>query len=340
MVSSTTEGTAEEHSDWQPSVNPWLVAASVMLATFMVVLDSSVATVALPHIAGSLSASTDESTWVLTSYLVANAIMLPAAGWIARRIGRKRLLIISILAFTGASLLCGMAVDMPMLIAARVLQGIGGGGMQPLAQSILLESFPPRKHGTAMAVYGMGMVVAPVIGPTLGGWITDSYSWRWIFYINLPVGILALFMANLFIEDPPYLRHEFKVAIDYLGFGLMAVWLGSNATGSGQRTGGGLVRGQLDSRGNRGVRGRVRGLRRARAHEPGTDRPASHSAQPQLRHGHAHRHALRLRALWRHGSAAAVSANPAGLLGAGQRPGREPARPGFPHRHDGGWNPR
>jgi len=227
MVSQSTEAPEGEHADWQPSVNPWTVAASVMLATFMVVLDSSVANVALPHIAGSLSASTDESTWVLTSYLVANAIMLPAAGWIARRIGRKRLLMISILVFTGASLLCGVAIDMPMLIMARVLQGLGGGGMQPLAQSILLESFPPSKHGTAMAVYGMGIVVAPVIGPTLGGWITDSYSWRWIFYINLPVGLLALFMANLFIEDPPYLRHKFKGAIDYLGFGLMAVWLGA-----------------------------------------------------------------------------------------------------------------
>jgi DHA2 family multidrug resistance protein len=198
-----------------------------MLATFMVVLDSSVANVALPHIAGNLSASTDESTWVLTSYLVSNAIMLPAAGWIARRIGRKRLLLISILLFTAASLLCGMALNMPMLIVARVLQGVGGGGMQPLAQSILLESFPPRRHGTAMAVFGIGVVVAPVIGPTLGGWITDSYSWRWIFYINLPIGVLALFMVNLFVEDPPYLRKAFRGAIDYLGFGLMALWLGT-----------------------------------------------------------------------------------------------------------------
>ena len=213
--------------EWHPSANPWMIAASVMISTFMVVLDSSVANVALPHIAGNLSASTDESTWVLTSYLVSNAIMLPASGWIARRIGRKRLMILSILLFTGASLLCGMALTMPMLIVARVLQGVGGGGMQPLAQSILLESFPPRQHGTAMAVYGMGIVVAPIIGPTLGGWITDSYSWRWIFYINLPVGLLALFMANLYLEDPPYLRQALRGAIDYLGFGCMALWLGT-----------------------------------------------------------------------------------------------------------------
>jgi DHA2 family multidrug resistance protein len=227
MVSGAHSNPGAESAEWKPAANPWTIAASVMIATFMVVLDSSVANVALPHIAGNLSASTDESTWVLTSYLVSNGIMLPASGWIARRIGRKRLLLISILLFTAASLLCGVAIDMPMLIVARVLQGIGGGGMQPLAQSILLESFPPRRHGTAMAVYGMGVVVAPVIGPTLGGWITDSYSWRWIFYINLPIGVLALFMVNLFVEDPPYLRKAFRGAIDYLGFGLMALWLGS-----------------------------------------------------------------------------------------------------------------
>ena len=226
-ASNTIDPKQDEHRDWKPAVNPWLIAASVMLATFMVVLDSSVANVALPHIAGNLSASTDESTWVLTSYLVANAIMLPASGWIARRIGRTRLLLFSILLFTLASLLCGISINMPMLIVARVLQGVGGGGMQPLAQSILLESFPPRQHGTAMAVYGVGVIVAPIIGPTLGGWITDSYSWRWIFYINLPIGILALFMVNLYVVDPPYLRHKFKGAIDYLGFGLMALWLGT-----------------------------------------------------------------------------------------------------------------
>jgi DHA2 family multidrug resistance protein len=227
MSSSDHRNPGAESAEWKPAANPWIIAGSVMLATFMVVLDSSVANVALPHIAGNLSASTDESTWVLTSYLVSNGIMLPASGWIARRIGRKRLLLISILLFTAASLLCGLAINMPMLIVARVLQGIGGGGMQPLAQSILLESFPPRRHGTAMAVFGVGVVVAPVIGPTLGGWITDSYSWRWIFYINLPIGVLALFMVNLFVEDPPYLRKAFRGAIDYLGFGLMALWLGA-----------------------------------------------------------------------------------------------------------------
>ncbi len=222
-----TQRPERDHSHWAPTANPWAIAGAVMTATFMVVLDSSVANVALPHIAGSLSASTDEATWVLTSYLVSNAIMLPATGWITRRIGRKRLLTLSIMVFTGASMLCGMAITMPMLIVARILQGIGGGGMQPLAQAILLESFRPVDHGKAMAVYGTGIVVAPVIGPTLGGWITDSYSWRWIFYINLPVGILALFLAGIFIEDPPYLKAKFTGKIDGLGFGLMAIWLGT-----------------------------------------------------------------------------------------------------------------
>jgi len=225
LLSAPSAGAAERERRRQ--WNLWMIAASVMLATFMVVLDSSVANVALPHIAGNLSAATDESTWVLTSYLVSNAIMLPTTGWITRRIGRKRLLMTSILVFTVASMLCGLATTLPMLIAARILQGIGGGGMLPLSQAILLESFPPRQHGTAMAVYGVGIVVAPILGPTLGGWITDSFSWRWIFFINLPVGLLAYAMARKYIVDPSYLKEGVRGTIDYLGFALMAIWVGA-----------------------------------------------------------------------------------------------------------------
>src|SRR5947209_1908747 len=210
---------------WTPSVNPWIIAASVMLATFMEVLDTSVANVALPHISGNLSATTDESTWVLTSYLVSNAIILPATNWLSRYFGRKRFLITCIIIFTLASALCGAATSLSMLIFARVLQGAGGGALQPIAQSVLLESFPPEKRGQAMAVFGLGIVVAPIIGPTLGGWITDNYSWRWIFYINVPVGALAVFMANALVEDPPYITNQRPGRIDYVGFGLMAVGL-------------------------------------------------------------------------------------------------------------------
>ncbi|MBV9215759.1 MAG: DHA2 family efflux MFS transporter permease subunit [Acidobacteria bacterium] len=212
---------------WTPSFNPWLIAVSVMLATVMEVLDTSVANVALPHIAGNLSATTEEATWVLTSYLISNAIILPATSWISKYIGRKRFLIICIIIFTAASALCGAAPNLTVLIIARILQGIGGGALQPIAQSVLLESFPPAKRGAAMAIYGMGIVVAPIIGPTLGGWITDNYSWRWIFYINLPVGLLAAFMANTFVEDPPYLKNQRPGKIDYFGFGMMALGLGA-----------------------------------------------------------------------------------------------------------------
>jgi DHA2 family multidrug resistance protein len=211
--------------DWRPRHSPWLVAVGVMLATFMQVLDTSIANIALPHIAGSLSATTDQATWVLTSYLVANAIILPMTGWLGNHFGRKRVFISCIGMFVFASALCGAAVNLPMLITARILQGAGGGAMVPIAQAILLESFPPQKRGIAMATFAQAVVVAPIIGPTLGGWITDNYSWRWIFYINLPVGMLAIFLAEWLVEDPPYIKRNLKAAIDFVGFGLLAVWL-------------------------------------------------------------------------------------------------------------------
>jgi DHA2 family multidrug resistance protein len=212
---------------WHPSHNPWLIATAVMAATFMEVLDTSIANVSLPHIAGNLSATTSESTWVLTSYLVSNAIVLPITGWLAIYFGRKRLLILCIGLFTAASVLCGLAPNLGSLILARILQGIGGGAMLPISQAILLESFPPHKRGVAMATFAMGVVVAPILGPTLGGWITDNYSWRWIFYINLPVGIFAALMAQAFVEDPPYIRHAKIERVDASGFLYLAVWLGT-----------------------------------------------------------------------------------------------------------------
>ncbi|MGH9771256.1 MAG: DHA2 family efflux MFS transporter permease subunit, partial [Candidatus Acidiferrales bacterium] len=185
-----------------PAVNPWLIAVTVMLATFMEVLDTSVANVSLPHIAGSLSAGVDESTWVLTSYLVSNAIVLPLTGWFSSLFGRKRFYMACVMIFTLSSLLCGFAPSLPLLVIFRVIQGAGGGGLQPISQAILVDSFPRDKQGMAMAVYGMGVVVAPTIGPTLGGWITDNFSWRWIFFLNVPVGILSLLMTSLLIIDP------------------------------------------------------------------------------------------------------------------------------------------
>ncbi len=210
---------------WRPSHNPWLIAAAVMIATFMEVLDTSVANVSLPHIAGNLSATTDEATWVLTSYLVANAIILPATNWLGNLFGRKRFFISCIFLFTLASALCGAAGSLGFLVVARVLQGAAGGALQPISQAVLLESFPPARRGAAMAVFAMGVVVAPILGPTLGGWITDNYSWRWVFYINLPIGLLAVVMANGFIEDPPYLKRVSASSIDYIGFGFLAIWL-------------------------------------------------------------------------------------------------------------------
>jgi len=212
---------------WLPRANPWLIAASVMLATFMEVLDTSVANVALPHIAGSLSATTDEATWVLTSYLVSNAVVLPATGWLSSVFGRKRFLLGCIALFTLASLAAGAAPTLGILILARIVQGAGGGALQPISQAILLESFVPAMRGTAMAVFGLGVVVAPIVGPTLGGYLTDNYTWRWVFYINLPVGILAMLMLQAFVEDPPYVARARPARIDYVGFGLLALWLGT-----------------------------------------------------------------------------------------------------------------
>ena len=209
------------------ATNPWLIAIAVMLATFMEVLDTSIASVALPHIAGSLSATNDEATWVLTSYLVANAIILPASTWFALRFGRKRFLVICITIFTISSFACGAATSMWMILAARAIQGAGGGALQPLSQAILLESFPPQKRGQAMAVFALGVVVAPVLGPTFGGWLTDAYSWRWAFYINIPIGILAILMILRYIKDPPYIRDAKPGRIDGIGLGLLAVWLGA-----------------------------------------------------------------------------------------------------------------
>ncbi|MES2392322.1 MAG: DHA2 family efflux MFS transporter permease subunit [Acidobacteriota bacterium] len=207
-------------------VNPWLIAASVMLATFMEVLDTAIASVALPYIAGSLSATNDEATWVLTSYLVANAIILPASNWFSLRFGRKRFLMTCVAIFTVASFACGAAPTLAFILIARVAQGAGGGALQPISQSILLESFPPAKRGAAMAVFAFGVVVAPVLGPTLGGWLTDTYSWRYAFYINIPIGLLALYMINRFIHDPPYIKNAKASAFDNIGFGTLIVWVG------------------------------------------------------------------------------------------------------------------
>src|SRR5215510_6526672 len=207
-------------------VNPWIVAIAVMFATFMEVLDTTVVNVSLPHIAGNLSATVDESTWVLTSYLVANAIILPMTGWLARNFGRKRLLMASVSGFTISSLLCGLAPNLPLLVMFRLIQGATGGAMQPLSQAILLEAFPPAQRGKAMGFWGLGIVVAPILGPVLGGWLTDTYSWRWVFYINLPVGLASLVMTQLYVFDPPYLRQE-ATKIDYWGIGLLALWIGT-----------------------------------------------------------------------------------------------------------------
>jgi DHA2 family multidrug resistance protein len=213
---------------WRPSFNPWLVAFTVTLATFMEVLDTSIANVALPHMAGSMGAGTDESTWVLTSYLVANAVILPMSGWFSALMGRKKFYMTCVVLFTLASAACGMAQSLGMLVFFRVLQGLGGGGLQPSSQAIMADTFELRRRGMAFAIYGMAVVTAPAVGPTLGGWITDNFDWRWIFWINIPVGILSLMMTSRFVEDPPHLSGKQRSSqIDYIGFGLIALGLGT-----------------------------------------------------------------------------------------------------------------
>ncbi|HTT75362.1 MAG TPA: DHA2 family efflux MFS transporter permease subunit [Candidatus Binataceae bacterium] len=216
----------------KPRANPWIIAAVVSLAAFMEVLDTSIANVALPYMAGGLAVSVDNASWVLTSYLVANAAVLPISGWLSIRFGRKRYYLASVVIFTVSSFLCGMAPSLGMLILFRILQGAGGGGLQPVSQAILKDTFPPEQLGIAFAVYGMVVVMAPAVGPTLGGWITDNYQWRWIFYINVPVGIVSMLLASRLVEDPPYLLNQIKKArkylsIDYLGIGTLALALGS-----------------------------------------------------------------------------------------------------------------
>jgi len=218
-----------DQDNWRPKFNPWLIAVVVAMAAFMEVLDTSIANVALPYMAGNLGASNDQSTWVLTSYLVSNAIILPISGWLAGAIGRKRFFTICLFIFTASSLLCGIAPSLGVLLFFRVLQGLGGGGLQPMAQAILADTFPPEQRGLAFALYGITAVTAPTIGPTLGGWITFNYSWRWIFFINLPVGLLTLFLVYRFVEDPPYLARikAAGVKLDYIGIALLALGVGA-----------------------------------------------------------------------------------------------------------------
>ena len=217
-----------DHSAWKPRVNPWLIAMTVALAAFMEVLDTSIANVALPHIAGTLGASTDEGTWVLTSYLVSNAIVLPLGGWASSLMGRRNFFVFCIIVFTVASFLCGAAPTLPMLLLFRVIQGAGGGGMQPMAQAIMADSFEPQKRGLAFSVYGLVTVLAPSIGPTLGGWITDNFSWRWIFFINIPVGILAFILVTRLVEDPPWIKADPSRLrhMDYIGLGFLTIAMG------------------------------------------------------------------------------------------------------------------
>ncbi|MCM1339945.1 MAG: DHA2 family efflux MFS transporter permease subunit [Muribaculaceae bacterium] len=214
-----------DNESWKPSINPWLMIIPVILAAFICILDTTVGNVALPHMAGAFSASRDESMWILTSYLVAAGIVMPAVDWLGKVFGRKNYFILSILVFTGASMLCGLAQNIEFMIFARILQGLGGGGLVPVANAIIWESFSKEERGAALSVFGMGVVIAPIIGPVLGGWITDNWSWPWIFYINVPLGCLAVFLAKNLIQDPPWAEKQKNVTIDKIGFLFLTIWL-------------------------------------------------------------------------------------------------------------------
>jgi len=216
----------EEVNPSVPQINPWLIAVAVMFGTFMEVLDTTVVNVSLPHIAGSLSVTPEEATWALTSYLVANATILPITGWLASFFGRKRLLMFAVVGFTVSSFMCGFAPNLAWLVIFRIIQGLTGGVLQPVSQAVMLEAFPPAQRGKAMGFWGLGIVVAPMLGPVLGGWLTDNYSWRWVFYINIPVGIASIIMTKLFIFDPPYLRRATN-KVDTWGIGMLAVGIGA-----------------------------------------------------------------------------------------------------------------
>jgi DHA2 family multidrug resistance protein len=228
-MSELPNDSAPPEPQWRPSFNPWLIGVVVAMGAFMENLDTSIANVALPYIAGNLGSSNDESTWVLTSYLVSNAIVLPISGWMAASFGRKRFFLTCLSVFTLSSLLCGFAPSLAMLLLFRVLQGAGGGGLQPMAQAILADTFPPQQRGLAFALYGITAVIAPTIGPTLGGWITFNYSWRWIFFINVPVGVMTWFLVRHFVEDPPYLARLKRagVKLDYVGIALLILGIGA-----------------------------------------------------------------------------------------------------------------
>ena len=326
-----------EVAPWRPSTRPSIRGSSpiaVMFATFMEVLDTTVVNVSLPHIAGNLSATIDESTWVLTSYLVANAIVLPLTGWLASHFGRKRLLMTSVIGFTIASLLCGLAPNLPLLVTFRLIQGATGGAMQPLSQAVLLEAFPPQDRGRAMGFWGLGIVVAPILGPVLGGWLTDTYSWRWVFYINLPVGIASLVMTKLYVFDPPYLRRETE-RIDYWGIGLLARVGGCAAARARSRPGARLAGVEVHLRARDHFRRRARRVPGTRVDGARARRRSACVQDQELRHRRVPDDDARVRAVRepRAPSDHAADAARLSVAAGGDRDGA--ARHGIAHRDAG-----